>query len=342
MISHSKPFITESDQMAVKNQLSSGQLAEGSGVRSFEQAVAKYLDIKYCVATSSGVTALDLALSALDLKGGDEVIIPDYLCDSVYRTIKNYGAVPVLCDISDEWNMTPETVAKVTSARTKAIVLVHMFGINSWREEYRKFGLPIIEDNCQAFGLEVNGKLQALKGDIAIYSFHATKCLATGEGGLLSTNNAEYYNKAVAQKKLQQPFCRMTDLQAALGISQLSKYDEMKNRRKKIANAYFDSLPAEYLEKVSKVRASSIFFRFPLNINTPVSEAIEYFGKKKIAVRRGVDALLHEAFTGYGDDFPHSISTFNSTLSIPIYPALSDTEIEIIINEVNSFHNARR
>lgn len=341
MIPHSKPYITQVDIFSVSKRLSSGMISEGEEVDHFEREVSAYAGIKHCIATSSGVTALTLSLYALNVRSGDEIIIPSYLCISVAQAVHNFGAVPVLCDVSETWCMTYESVSKCLTSKTKAIILVHLFGINAWDERLKEFNIPIIEDNCQAFGHECDGHPFSLKGEIAFYSFHATKCLATGEGGMLATNTVQYFEIAKGHKINHNPFCRMTDLQAALGISQIRQYDEMKRKRKYIAERYFENLPQHLLVNASKIRNRSIFFRFPVTVSEKhAGDHIRRFAEKGIIVRKGVDSLVHRQFGIPDNEFQHTVNCFNTTLSLPIYPALSETELDRVINHANEIFSA--
>jgi perosamine synthetase len=338
MIAHSKPYISSKDSEAVTQRLMTGMISEGDLVAEFENKVSKYVEVDYCIATSSGVSALSLAYKALAILPGDEIIIPSYVCLSVAQSIMNIGAIPVLCDVSETWCMTFESVQAMITPRTKAIVLVHMFGINSWDKRYTELKIPIIEDNCQAFGYEKNGEKSPLQGDFAIYSFHATKCLTTGEGGMLATRNLMLFNSAKRFKDMHNPFSRMTDLQAALGISQLEAYDEMKFKRKRIANNYFSALKPELLQNMITTSPKNIFFRFVLTLpDWNVDKVIIDFSKKGIAVRKGVDALLHRQFNLTDNGFDGTVRCFDRSLSIPIYPALKETELECIIDAINNY-----
>jgi perosamine synthetase len=340
MIAHSKPYITESDKEAVLQQLESGMLAEGNGVARFEAAVGDYLNNGKCIATSSGVTALSLAYKALGLGNGDEVIIPSYVCESVAASIQQAGATPVLCDIGDAWCMNYDTIKGRITKRTKAIVLVHIFGINAWDDRLKEFGVPIIEDNCQAFGYESNGMPARLTGDMAVYSYHATKCLATGEGGMLSTANEKLWERASAFKKAGDPFCRMTDLQAALGLSQLKNYSGMKAKRKEIARYYLENLNPSLTGTILKTAGRNIYFRFLLTLNRgTVDDTIRFLDGKGIAARKGVDALLHRKMKKSDYGFEQAVTCFESTLSIPIYPSLKKEQYAYITEIINTrFH----
>jgi len=131
MISHSKPFLIDKDYLAIQKVLQSGMIAEGEVVAEFENAVAEYLGMAGGVATSSGTMALFLALKALDISHGDEVIIPTYVCRAVLDAVNYTGATPVLCDVGDDWCMNVETVKRHITKQMRAIILVHTFGISA-------------------------------------------------------------------------------------------------------------------------------------------------------------------------------------------------------------------
>lgn len=341
MIAHSKPYITVADTNAVHAQLASGMISEGDITKKFENDVSNYSKVKYSIATSSGSNALVLAYLTLGIKPRDEIIIPSYVCKNVIQAIYQIGATPVLCDIGDTWCMTAEAVSRCISKRTKAIVLVHIFGINANTDAISKLNVPIIEDRCQAFGLEEAGKLEPLKGRIAVYSFHGTKCLTTGEGGMLSMNDVQLSENANRLKNEQSPFHRLSDLQASLGISQLKQYDKMKGKRKQIVDAYFKFFPEDLTQNTVKVSKKSIFFRFPIKIkNKDIDKSIDWFSAKGISVRRGVDELLHRSLNQNDKKFSNTVETFKRTLSLPIYPSLTVQEVDKIIYYVNKFYKS--
>lgn len=338
MITHSKPWIVDSDRQAVDAVLASGMLAQGRLVRAFEARVSQYLGSGGGVAVASGTAALILALKALKVGATHEVIVPTYVCKSVVEAVVSTGAKPVLCDVGEEWNMTAETVAPKVTSRTAAIVVVHIFGIPANTYSFKQFGVPIVENCCQAFGARADGANVGTIGSVGVFSFHATKCLTTGEGGLAMSSDLGLLermrslrdgNCSATGERVASP---MTDLQAALGLSQLSRYPQFLKRRKEIAELYFAELRGCSIQLPEAVREKSIFFRFPVRVQGDFNVYQRRFEALKIHVRRGVDNLLHRAVGLERHDFPVAEKLLSETVSIPIYPALEDKELQEVIS----------
>lgn len=326
-IAHSRPSINYQDLQSVQQRLLTGQLAHGSVVKEFEDACAKYLGRRHAISFSSGSAALMHALIGVGVSDGDEVIIPTYVCRSVADAVANIGATPILCDIGNGWCMTSELIESLISERTAAIVVVHTFGIEVDVQEFLNFEIPVVEDCCQAFSPSFG-----LYGSAAIFSFHATKCLTTGEGGLVVCDSDFIEEEIVKYLERTSHPSRLSDFQAALGLSQLQRYPEMLRRRKLIASIYMKSMPAQLTENLKSFARNSIYFRFPLSIENDFSLLQKRFLERGIHVRRGVDELLHRK-NGLSDKiFYNSVERYNKTLSVPIYPALEDFEIEKIID----------
>jgi perosamine synthetase len=314
MIAHSKPWVTAEDIDAINNVLHSGMIANGDITALFEEQMAAYTSHKYAVSTSSGRSALILALTMLNVGKADQVILPSYVCSSVLEAILFLGAQPIFCDIGENWCMTKENVVKVITKDTKAIIGVHIFGIACDIEEIATLGIPVIEDSCQYLCSET-GK----HADFTILSFHATKCLSTGTGGMLLSRHRPL--------GLIQPYAdRLSNMQAALGISQLHKYETMLKYRQAIAKIYDEKIPALYKKNVEK----NIYFRYPITVISQYEKVASIFQQHGVTVRRGVDALLHRLYHLPDSAFPNSLTRYNTTISIPIYPALTEPEIETI------------
>jgi perosamine synthetase len=336
MINHSKPDINFEDKKAVNDVLDSLNLVKGKYVKKFENEFAKQFQYQNAIATSSGTYALVIGLKLLGIKSGDEVIIPTYVCNNVLEAVVNVGAIPIICDICDHWVVTPENVMKHINSKTKAIIIVHIYGIWADVDEFNKLGVPIVEDCCHSIGNLPDGRVFGHKGTMSFFSFHATKCLTTGEGGMLVLNDEalfEKYKKSFINKAATPV---ITDVQASLGLSQLNRYCNFLNRRNLIAEKYLNNLNQTTLTKINKIAKKTIFYRFPLITDRDINEVVGVFGKENIAVRRGVDSMLHRYLNLNDKDFPNSVNAFNHTLSIPIYPALTDNEVETIINKINT------
>jgi dTDP-4-amino-4,6-dideoxygalactose transaminase len=328
-IPHSKPTVERDDHAAIERTLSSGMIADGALRHSFEQAVGARLGLPAGLATSSGTAALTATLLAAGVAPGDEVIAPTYVCDAVAVAIRGAQATPVLCDVEIDRCISRATVEPRLTARTRAIVVVHPFGAVADVPSLKALGLTVIEDCSQAFGATRDGRLAGTSGDACAISFHATKLLTTGEGGMALSGNhaiAERLNglrrgAGVAGGYESPP---LSDLQAALGVSQLSRYDGFLARRAALAAFYFDALRNVNVELPAEVVGRSIFFRFAVRSRLPFEQALGAFAARGIHVRRGVDRLLHRP--GDKADFPMAERLYAETVSLPIYPSLSDED----------------
>jgi len=332
-IPHSKPGLEEQDWVAVLETFASGQIAQGSKCHEFEAAIADFLEAEGAVATGSGTTALFLALMALDVRPGDEVILPTYVCRSVYDAVLWSGASPVLCDIGEDWCLDAATVHLHLTKRTKAIIAVHMFGLAADLHALQTFGVPIIEDCAHALGGSLDGRKLGTIGAFGIYSFHATKLLTTGEGGMVVAGDRAHLDRLrrpAASDGIVYRF-PLSDLQAALGLSQLRRFDGFLQRRQAIAATYLSELDDLPVTLPTHLRHRSIFFRFPILTGDPFLELQAAFQAKGIQIRRGVDQLLHRLLGLNPAKFPGAERQFEATLSLPIYPALTDAEVGRIV-----------
>lgn len=330
LIQHSKPWLDQKDNISVKKQMLSNQISFGSESLLFQNSLCEYLNQDYVKTTSNGTNAIYLALKAIGVNENDEIILPSYVCKNVFDAIINTGAKPVFCDLGTFWTISLEEVKKVITKKTKAIIAVHSLGTECDINSLLSLGITVIEDSCQYF------KPQSSRNSdnyINVYSFHATKCLTTGEGGAISTPNLlfqERLDKLILNKCLYNPLC---DLQATLGLSQLKKYEESLGIRRKIAKQYFSYLPHHLTEKFRKVSSKTIFFRFLLTVSLPESSNfIAYLKSNQIIARKGVDSILSNDIK-----FSNTLQRFNETISIPIYPSLKKIEIDKIIKKINNY-----
>ena len=340
MIPHSRPWLNKRDIQAVHDALTSGMIARGAKVSAFEEAVGEYLGIGAGVATASGASALQLALQCLGVRSGFEVVIPSYVCRSILDAVLSVGAIPKICDVNNFGVITAESVATCISSKTAAIVAVHIFGHPCDIEKLKVFELPIVEDACQAFGLKVDGKYAGTLGSIGIFSFHATKCLTTGEGGMLVSRNNSISREArnsfgLSLGKSQTRASPMSDLQAVLGLSQMERYSEFLLRRKNISEIFQTTAVQCGLVSAAEVH-SNFLFRFTLSINCPFEDIQSKFLAFGVHVRRGVDELLHRLMGLKDDQYLNSVNLFNSTCSVPFYPGLDDLEITKVCRSIEA------
>ncbi|MDP2806188.1 MAG: DegT/DnrJ/EryC1/StrS family aminotransferase, partial [Gallionellaceae bacterium] len=337
-IPHSRPWINTEDHEAVLRVLRSELIGQGIQCQKLEQRLAKWVNAADGVAVASGAAAIVLALHGIGISEGDEVILPSYICHSVFEAVLSLRAIPVLCDVGVDWVITVDTAAKLITARTRAIIAPHIYGIFCDVIAIKSLGIPVIEDCAQAFAGEFQRDIQ---GDVAIFSFHPTKCLTSGEGGVAVSKDIRLaermraFRDGEATKLRARLFSPLSDIAASLVFAQLDRYPQMLARRQSIANRYreaFEKIDPESLN--SEALSRSMFFRFPVRMGGGIDLYHDKFLKQGIHIRRGVDALLHR-YLGIDDDiFPISVSLFNTTITLPIYPALTELEESHCIDSI--------
>lgn len=255
-ISVSEPSITKIEIDYVTDAVKSGWVSSlGHYINEFEKKFAEFVGTKYALTTSNGTTSLHLALVSLGIKRGDEVIIPDLTFIATANAVAYTGARPVFIDIESEtWCIDPEAIRKAITKKTKAIIPVHLYGHPADMDPIvriaKEFGLYVIEDAAEAHGAEYKGKKVGSIGDAGVFSFYGNKIITCGEGGMITTNNEELYEKAVflrdhAMSKEKRYWhteigfnYRMTNLQAALGLAQLKRIDKLIEKKRKIFEWY--------------------------------------------------------------------------------------------------------
>jgi len=255
-----EPSITEREIRYVLDAVKSGWVSSlGHYIFDFEKRFAEYVGVKYALTTTNGTTALHLALASLDIKGGDEVIVPDLTFVAVPNAVAYTGAKPVFVDIDLEtWCIDPEAIKKAITARTKAIIPVHLYGhpadmdaVNQIAEEH---GLYVIEDAAEAHGAEYEGKKVGSMGHVGVFSFYGNKVITTGEGGMITTDDEAVYERARflrdhAMSKERRYWhtelgfnYRLTNIQAALGLAQLERIEELLDKKRLIFKSYEEFL----------------------------------------------------------------------------------------------------
>jgi dTDP-4-amino-4,6-dideoxygalactose transaminase len=340
IVPHSRPFLDQDDIAAVSEVLSSGRIAQGEKVREFEEGIARFVGAKYGVASSSGTSALHLALLGLGVGSGDEVVIPSYVCSSPYFATLHAGALPKIADINlVDFNLSAESARKQLTAKTKAIIVPHMFGTPAELDELLELEVPIIEDCAQSLGSEYRGKQVGGFGVLSTFSFYATKMITSGEGGMVLTNNREFYDRVVEfrdyDKKLLYPAkynYKMTDFQAALGLSQLKKLRYFIERRTQIAVDYDKAFSKYRVElPTSSSHKKSVHFRYV--IKTSGTARIQQKARERgVTCEKPVFQPLHDSL-GL-KNFHNCDKAKQEALSIPIYPSLLESEIDHIIKTV--------
>ncbi len=336
-IKQSCPYLEKSDFDYIEEIIRNQFIAQGKFVDELQKEFSKFLGVRYSNATSSGTAALHLALLSLNIKEGDEVIIPSYTCSVLLDVLNYVRAVPVLSDIDPEtFNVTYDILKKKVTKKTKAIIITHTFGFPAEMDQIIKLGVPIIEDCAHAIGSLYKGRPTGSIGTISVFSFYATKMLATGEGGMVCTNDREL---ADTISDLNNPSSRntyrirynykMSDLTAGLALNQLKKLDSFVKRRKLIAEQYkksFSSQPVEFQRALPGTVPN--FYRFV--IRTPVAEKIIRFTQNEgIICDMPIFKALHHynKYLNENNDLVGTDLLWKENVSIPIYPSLTNNEI---------------
>jgi len=343
IIPHSRPFITESDLNAVTAAVKSGQLSQGPEVEKFERTLAEFIGQKEAAATSSGTSALHLALLALDIKEKDEVIIPSFVCSAVLNAVNYTSGTPIIVDIEPlTYNISVEAIKKALTKKTKAIIVPHMFGCPAEMDKLSELDIPVIEDCAQAIGATFKGQKVGSFGLLSVFSFYTTKVMACGEGGMVLSDAEDlilkikdlrgYDNKDNYHLRYNY---KMTDIQASLGLSQLFSLENFIARRKEIAALYFDEFKdCDFSLPVWKEEKEHIYYRFVIKAKGNVSGYLEKFQQKGIMCQRPVYKPLHLYLNLSG--FPNSTEAWQKTISVPLYPSLKEEEIEKIVTIVKN------
>lgn len=321
-IPHSRPTLGREEERAVVGVLRSGQVGGGREVDRFEREMEEFLGGGRATAVQTGSAALHLALLALGVRPGDRVLIPTYTCAAVLNAVRYVGAEPILADVSPETgNLDPEDVRRRLRARTRVAIVPHMFGRTAPVEEIRRLGPAVIEDCAMALGGE-GGR----RGEISVFSFYATKMIATGHGGMVVAlgrreaervrDLVEYDNRDDYRVRYNY---RMSGLAAALGRVQLGRVPEFVKRRRRIADYYYRALG------LGPVPPGHVFYRFVLRVG-PVGRFVRFMAERGIECKRPVYRPLHRYGPAAAGEFPGAEELHRTRASIPIYPSLQDDE----------------
>ena len=364
-----KTYITDNEINAVVEAMKSGWLTMGPKTVEFEEKFREYLGAKYSVSLNSATAALHLALKAIGLQRDDEVIVPTNTFIATAEVVTYFDAIPVLCDIEiDTHNIDIIQIEKLITCKTKAIIPVHFAGqpcdMDEIFEIAKKYNLKVIEDAAHALPSKYKGQyIGSLKNsDITCFSFYATKTLSTGEGGMATTLNEEYAKKikinrlhGISKDAWDRYSSKgswyyevvdngnkynTTDMNAALGVEQLKKLEWMAQKRNQIAQMYIEAFKNNIkieLPYVKEDRETS-WHLFVIKINNR-NEIIENL--KDMGIGTSVHFIpIHkhpyyqERFGYRNGDYPIANKVFEESLSLPIYPSMSTTDVDYIVRNI--------
>lgn len=371
---YGKQVIDKNDIKSVVNILNGDYLTTGPSVSEFEKKVADYVGSKYAVAVSNGTAALHIACLSAGIKEGDEVITTPMTFAASANCILYCGAKPIFVDIDKEtYNIDVNEIEKKITPKTKAIIPVHFTGqsvdLDPILELAKKYNLTIIEDAAHALGTKYKGKFIGSISDMTEFSFHPVKTVTTAEGGIITTNRKDLYEKLLLfrthgitrntefmENKNEGPWYyeqidlgynyRITDLQCALGIAQMDKLDFFIKRRKELVGMYNESLSkidgviVQKEEEFSDTSRHLYIMKLDLDkFKVGRKEIFEALLAENIGVNvHYLPVYLHPYYKKLGYEkglCPNAEDLYDSMITLPLYPGMSNNDFYDVINAVN-------
>ena len=366
MIPYGKQTIEQDDIQAVVDVLKSDFLTTGPKIAEFEQTVADYVGAKYAVAISNGTSALHAACFAAGIGPGDEVITTPLTFAASANCVLYCGGTPVFADVDPKtYNIDPDDIRRKITDRTKAIIAVHLAGqpcdMDAIHSIAREHGLIVIEDGAHALGSVYKGKKVGSLSDMTTFSFHPVKPITTGEGGMIVTDNEDFYKKMVLFRShgitrddsmmtrndgpwFYQQFdlgynYRITDIQCALGCSQMKKLDRFLARRKEIVARYNEAF-ADCDNIITPYQLSDTESGWHLYIvqvkNCDRRQVFEAMREKGIGVNvHYIPVYMHPYYQEHGYENVHCANAeeiYSHIISLPLYPGLTSEQQDYVID----------
>jgi dTDP-4-amino-4,6-dideoxygalactose transaminase len=354
-----EPVVGQEELQIIRKVLESGWLAEGPMTREFEAKLAQFTGAKYAIATTSCTTALELALRALHIKRGDEVIVPDFTYPATADAVSWVGANPVLVDVDiSSYNINMNEVEKAINKKTRCLMPVSWGGnplnikaLNELKEEY---GLYIIEDAACSLGSEFAGKKTGTMADVTCFSFQARKVITTGEGGMITTDDEKLAEEIKSLKKFgMKPTSngvefvkigtnyKLCDILGAIGVKQMERIDVIIDRRIELASNYTKLLESiDFMKppiKDEKAKHTYQTYAVYIEIEGIRDKIIQELKKENIETQIGTYALhLQKAFKNAkrSGDLATAEKLYENLLALPMCHSMTLADQEYVINEI--------
>jgi len=367
MIPVFKPSFGEEELEALREPFRTGWIGLGPKTKEFEEKFAKYIGTKFAVALNSGTAALHLALRVIGVEGAEVITTPMTFISTNHAILYNNG-IPVFVDIEpDTLNINPKEIKKQITSKTKAILVVHYGGhacdMDPILEMARERKIYVIEDAAHGCGGEYKGQKLGSLGDLGCFSFHAVKNMSTGEGGMITTDDPEFYGRLLklrwmgiskdtwSREEKDKKYSwyynveevgfkyHMNDIPAAIGLVQLQKLEKMNQRRKEITEIYNKGLKGlSWLETpIIKPYAKPSYHNYVIKVQKRDQLNI-YLQEKGIST--GVHYIPnnhYEMYHQFRGETPIADSIWKKLLTLPLFPDLKDDEVEFIIKEIKEF-----
>ncbi len=377
-----KTYFDEADIENIIKPLKSGWVVQGYYVKQFEQKFCEFTKASFAVAVTSCSTALHLALAALRIKSGDEVIVPAFTWIATANAVEHLGGKPIFCDIDlNCYNIDVNRIEEKITPRAKAIIPVHLFGLPAEMDEIKKiadeYSLRIVEDAACGFGAYYKNKHVGNFGDIGCFSFHPRKAITTGEGGMLTMSDGKldellralrnhgatisdferHYSKEaflLPEYKYSGYNYRMTDIQGALGASQIGKAQWIQKQRLEKAK-YYDKLLADvdflkiphcpesmihgYQSYVCLFRPEPVSYANLEKLNRMRNKLMVALEEKGISTRQGTHAVTlqdyyRKKYAIQANDYPNANIADKLTIALPLYPQLTEEDQQYVVENL--------
>ncbi len=355
-----QPSLTGNEKKYVMDCMDSTWISsKGEYIQKFENQFANFVGVKYATGVCNGTVAIHLALVALGIKSGDEVIVPTFTYIASANPIAQIGAIPVFCDSEeDTWQMSPKDVEAKITPKTKAIMVAHLYGHPCDMEKImniaQKHNLLVIEDCAEAIGTKFKNQHVGTFGDIATFSFFGNKTITCGEGGMVVTNDATLFDRAVRLKgqglaKYREYWhdipgfnYRMTNIQAAIGLAQLEQVDKFLAKKHQIADWYKEflkDLPVKF-HKESKNTYHS-YWMCSIQVEKPeIRDDLRNYMREHGIETRPTFYPIH-TMPMYEKEFSkHHVAEDIAArgINVPSYPALEKSDVEYICNIIKEYY----
>lgn len=358
----SKPALLDPDIDSAAKIIKSGQLVGGRAVEAFERQLATFVKTKYAVCVSSGTAALHLGLLALGIRPGDDVVVPAFSYPASANAVEVIGARPIFIDSeSNGFNIDVGRIENSITSRTRAIMIVHNFGwpveINKVHALSAKYDIPVIEDAACALGSSLRSVRCGNLGRLGVFSFHPRKILTTGEGGAVVTDDLHLAEKVKKLRNHGQDFShgvdfvmpgfnyRMTEFQAALGISQMKRYDSILQERVKAAGYYNRNLGGmEFLRPFVPEGNRKLNYQTYIAYVNPGfrDKIIEHLKENGIEAGIGTYSIPHTTYYSNrysieSSRFREALNALKNLISLPLYSGITTEEQDYVIDTLKKY-----
>jgi dTDP-4-amino-4,6-dideoxygalactose transaminase len=372
-----RPLFGEEEINTLAEVIRSGWVTQGPRVAEFEKAVADYVGAKFAIATTSCTTAMHLTMYLNGVTTGDEVIMPTSTCMATANAILHTGAMPVFVDIDPRtFNLDPEKVEEAVTPRTKCIIAIHQIGLPADMDPINRIaqerGILVIEDAGVGLGASYWGKRIGGLGNPTCFSFHGRKIITTGEGGMITTNDEAFAqrarivrshgaaisdverHKAMGALITQYPEMgynyRMTDFQGAVGVEQMKRLPHILARRRELAKRYdkllsdFDGISPPYVPDYMEHSYQSYMITFSSKLKVDRDELLRAMSARNISCRHGIaplhqepyfKKLLGEVYLPVSEDIAHR------TLILPLFPEMTEEQQDFVVRNLKELLESR-